>query len=79
MWNRTSIKSNIFKQISDGTMPDFKKQGKYDVTVEGEMTIHGVSREGFQPTGMVTVNGEGIEAVSKVSCESGSYKIVQEL
>ncbi len=52
------FKGKINEQI------DFSKDGEYDVTVTGKLTIHGVTQERTIP-GKITVNGNSIKVNSK--------------
>lgn len=52
------FKGKINEQI------DFSKNGEYDVTVTGKLTIHGVTQDRTIP-GKITVNGKSIKVYSK--------------
>lgn len=55
-------KSTFKGNISNIDEVDFQKDGEYPVTVEGELTIHGVTRN-IKETGVVKIN-EGIVSAS---------------
>jgi len=67
-------KSTFKGKIQNLAAVDFSKSGKYDVVVEGDLTIHGV-------TNKVTVNGNievitgGLTANSKFNIVPEDYKI----
>lgn len=57
-YKTADFKGKINEQI------DFTKDGEYDVTVTGNLTIHGVTQERTIP-GKITINGNSIKVNSK--------------
>lgn len=53
---------------------DFSKAGKYDVTVEGDLNIHGVTNK-IKASGTIEVIADGINASSKFNIVPEDYKI----
>jgi polyisoprenoid-binding protein YceI len=53
---------------------DLTKAGKYDVTVEGELNLHNVTKN-ISVTGTLEVAGGGITASSKFNISPEDYKI----
>jgi hypothetical protein len=53
---------------------DFSKNGVYDVTVEGDLTIHGVTKK-VSATGTVEITSGGINANSKFMIVPEDYNI----
>ena len=54
---------------------DFSKDGTYDATVKGEMTIHGVTKE-VETKGQVIVEGGAVKAVSTFELTVADFDIV---
>ena len=48
--------------------------GRYDVKINGNLTLHGVTRPVTIPT-TVTLNGSTLRAVGKFSIDRGDYKV----
>jgi polyisoprenoid-binding protein YceI len=67
-------KAQFKGKIKDLTNIDFKKPGKYDVSVAGDMTIHGVTKP-LETTGTIEVTAEGINADSKFNVTPEEYNI----
>jgi polyisoprenoid-binding protein YceI len=69
------IPKSIFKgRITNLSSVDFKKIGSYDVTVEGDLTIHDVTNK-ITTKGSIEVISEGINANSKFNIVPEDYKI----
>jgi len=54
---------------------DFTTNGKYDVKVDGELTIHGVTNK-VSAIGQFNINGENLFAKSEIKVKSADYDIV---
>lgn len=67
-------KAQFKGKIKDLSKVDFKKPGKYDVTVAGDMTIHGVTKP-FESPGTIEVTQEGINADSKFNLTPEDFNI----
>ncbi|MBE0654156.1 MAG: YceI family protein [Bacteroidales bacterium] len=67
-------KATFNGKISGYQGMDIQKNGKYDVTVVGELTLHGVSRE-VSEKGTITINGGKIEAQSVFIIKPEDYNI----
>ncbi len=66
---------SIFKgKIADLSSISFKKSGKYDVTVEGDLTIHNVTKK-VSIKGTIEVVTGGINASSKFNIIPEDYNI----
>jgi len=66
---------SIFKgKITNLSSVDFKKSGIYEVTVEGELTIHDVTNT-VSTKGTIEVTSGGINANSKFNIVPEDYKI----
>ena len=66
---------SIFKgKITNLSSVDFTKNGKYDVTVEGDLTIHDVTNK-ISTKGSIEVITGGINASSKFKIVPEDYKI----
>lgn len=69
------IPKSIFKgKISNLSSVDFTKPGTYDVTVEGDLTIHDVTNK-ITTKGTIEVVSGGINATSKFNIVPEDYKI----
>jgi hypothetical protein len=67
--------NSTFKgKIVNSPSTDFTKTGKYDVTVEGELNMHGVTNK-VTVNGIIEVMSGGINAVSKFNVVPEDYKI----
>ena len=65
----------LFKgQIADADQIDFSKDGTYEVTVDGELTIRGIAQTVSTP-GQLTVSGDKISAVAKFETKPEYYGI----
>jgi polyisoprenoid-binding protein YceI len=61
-------------KIADMSKVNFGKDGSYAVSVNGKMTIHGVTRDVTIP-GTVVVKGKNATATSKFMVKPADYKI----
>jgi polyisoprenoid-binding protein YceI len=61
-------------KITNISSVDFSKKGTYEVNVEGDMTIHGVTNK-FSTKGTIDVADGTIEAKSKFNLVPEDYKI----
>jgi YceI-like domain len=79
-FNENYIESSKFpKSTFKGTVADiskvnFNKDGAYTVTVKGDLTIHGVTKNITAP-GTITVKAGIINAASKFKAKLADYKI----
>ncbi len=60
--------------VTDISKMNFKKDGTYPVTVEGTLTLHGVSNKVKTP-GTITVKAGKVSTVSKFSIKLSDYNI----
>jgi hypothetical protein len=67
-------KSTFSGKITNLKSVDFSKPGTYDVDVEGELTIHGVSKK-INAKGSIEVGSFGITANSKFTLSPEEYNI----
>ncbi len=67
-------KSTFKGKIKDFAKEKFTKDGKYDVVVEGDLTIHGVTQKVSTP-GVIEVGGGNIKANATFPVAVSSYKI----
>jgi polyisoprenoid-binding protein YceI len=67
-------KAEFKGKIANPGAVNFSKDGQYNVTASGKMTIHGVTRDVTAP-GTVTVKGEQITAASKFTLRPADYGI----
>lgn len=67
-------KSSFKGKITNLSAIDFKKEGTYKAEIEGEMTIHGVTKS-VKTTGTVEVKGDQINAKSKFLLNPVDYNI----
>lgn len=67
-------KSSFKGKITNLSSVDFKKNGIYEVTVEGDLTIHDVTNK-INTKGTVEVVSDGINANSKFNIVPEDYKI----
>jgi len=66
---------SLFKgKITNLSSVDFKKDGRYEVTVEGELTIREVTKK-IAGNGILEVAGGGINASSKLDIVPEDYNI----
>ncbi len=69
------IPKSVFKgKITNLAAVDFTKNGKYEVTVEGDLTIHDVTNK-ISTKGTIEVVSGGINANSKFNIVPEDYKI----
>jgi hypothetical protein len=69
------IPKSVFKgKITNLSSVDFTKPGTYDVTVEGDLTIHDVTNK-ISTKGTIEVISSGINASSKFKIVPEDYKI----
>lgn len=67
-------KSSFKGKITNLSSVDFKKNGIYEVTVEGDLTIHDVTNK-INTKGTVEIVSDGINANSKFNIVPEDYKI----
>jgi polyisoprenoid-binding protein YceI len=67
-------KSTFKGSITNLSEVDFSKQGQYEVTVEGDLNIHGVTNK-IAVKGNIDIVSEGINANSKFNIVPEDYKI----
>ena len=67
-------KSSFKGKITNLSSVDFSKNGTYDVTVEGDLTIHDVTNK-ISTKGTIEVVSGGINANSKFNIVPEDYKI----
>lgn len=68
---RATFKGNI----TDMSRVSFATDGRYTVPLEGELTIHGITKR-ITPTGTITINGGKISAVSIFQVKLSDYGII---
>lgn len=61
-------------KISNIDNVKFKKDGTYNVTVKGDLTIHGITNP-VETTGSINVNGESLKASADFSIKLADYKV----
>jgi polyisoprenoid-binding protein YceI len=67
-------KSTFSGKILNLSTVDFTKNGKYDVTVEGDLNIHNVTNK-VTSKGVIEIIAGGINATSKFNIVPEDYKI----
>jgi hypothetical protein len=67
-------KSSFRGKITNLSSVDFTKQGKYDVTVEGDLNMHDVTNK-ISTKGTIEVVQGGVNATSKFNIVPEDYKI----
>lgn len=67
-------KSEFKGTITDVAKIDFKKDGVYPVTVEGNLTLHGVTNK-VKTTGNLTVKGGKINSASTFKIKLADYNV----
>jgi len=67
-------RSTFRGKVLNSASVDFKKNGKYDVTVEGELNMHNVTKK-VTTTGIVEVTDGNITASSKFTIVPEDYNI----
>lgn len=70
-------KAKFKGSITDMTKVTLTKDGTYNVTVKGDLTLHGITKS-VTEKGKVTVKGEAITATSKFNIVLADYKIAFE-
>jgi len=74
MESNTYPKASFKGMIEDKDKIDFNKNGNYNVTVKGDLTIHGV-KQSVEVPGSITVDDGGITASSKFKVKVRDYNI----
>ena len=72
--SETYPKATFNGRIINNTEVDYRRNGTYDVVVEGTMTLHGVTRE-VSATGAIEVTAEGIVATTEFLLNPENYGI----
>ncbi len=67
-------KSTFKGKITNLSSVNFTKDGAYPVTVEGDMTLHGVTKK-MTATGSITVKGGKVSAYSKFAVKLKDFKV----
>ena len=67
-------KSTFSGKFSDFDVSNFSKPGKYQVVVEGNLTIHGVSKQ-VKENGTLEIKNGKIHAKAKFNIKPSDYKI----
>ena len=67
-------KSTFKGKITNLSDINFAKNGDYKAVVEGEMTIHGVTKK-IKESGTITVKGNAVELKSSITAALSDYKI----
>ena len=67
-------KAEFKGKITNISAVNFSKDGRYDVTASGKMTIHGVTRDVSAPA-TITVQGGNITGASKFRVRTSDYGI----
>ncbi len=67
-------KAEFKGKIANLSAVNFSKDGQYNVTASGKMTIHGVTRDVTAP-GTITVKGNQVTAASKFRVRTADYGI----
>lgn len=66
---------SIYKgKITDISKVDFKKNGTYPVSTEGDLTLHGVTNK-IKTTGTMVVNGESVTINAAFTIKLEDYKV----
>jgi hypothetical protein len=66
-------KTTFNGKITNFSSVDFSKKGTYDVNVEGDLTLHGVTNK-VNTKGTLTVTDNGVEANSKFNLVPEDFK-----
>lgn len=74
MESNTFPKANFKGTIKDISKVNFSKDGTYNVTVKGDLTVHGVTKN-IEAPGTITVAGGKISAASKFTIKVKDYNI----
>lgn len=67
-------KSTFKGRISDFETVDFFKNGTYEVTITGELTIHGITKTITEPAKLI-ISDEGITAHSEFDVSLKAYEV----
>jgi polyisoprenoid-binding protein YceI len=67
-------KANFKGTITNMSTVDLKKDGTYNVTITGDMTMHGVTKN-ITEKGVITVKGGKISATADLDLALADYKI----
>lgn len=67
-------KSTFKGKITDLSKVNFKKDGAYSVTVEGDLTIHGVTKK-ISTSGTITVAGEKLNSKATFTVVLKDYNV----
>lgn len=67
-------KSEFKGSITDLSKVDFKKDGTYPVTAEGNLTMHGVTNK-IKTSGTITVKAGKISSTAKFKIKLSDYKV----
>ena len=79
-FNENYMESNKFPKatfqgkITNLSSINFSKDGSYDATIEGDLTLHGI-KQFYKGTGTLTVSSGKITGVSKFTVKLADYKI----
>lgn len=71
---KTHPKAKFKAKITNPDQVNFSKDGTYSTTIEGELTIKGVTKP-IKEKGTITVNGNTIEVQSKINVTLADYEI----
>jgi len=71
---QTYPKAKFKGKITDLSAVDFNKDGEYEVTVKGTMTMHGETKELTQK-GKITIKGGKVTATTKMKLTLADYKV----
>ena len=67
-------KADFKGTVVNNSAVNYTKDGSYNVTVKGKLTIHGVTKDVEAP-GTIKVNGDKIDATSSFSIQLSDYNI----
>ena len=70
-------KAKLKGKITNLAAVDFKKDGTYNVTVKGDLTLHGVTKT-VEEKGTITVKAGKISVNSKINVALADYKVAFE-
>ena len=79
-FNENYVESNKYPKadfkgtVVNNAAVNYTKDGTYNVTVKGKLTIHGVTKD-VQAPGTIKVNGGKIDAASTFTIQVSDYKI----
>jgi polyisoprenoid-binding protein YceI len=74
---KTYPKAKLVGKITNLSQINFAKDGTYDATVEGDLTMHGETKH-IKETGKITVSGSKITVDTKMNIVLADYKIAFE-